>query len=547
MITINLEYEELEMLDRVLCGVFNGDYQLSFKVTNYLRRAVKEYEVPGVYKILYSLMYGGNANARRVLYKGNFSRELLLSQLDNSIVLFIRRRERQYEEYIKREELAFNLKSPKDIQEFAHYMYGETIKKYDDIVSYNVEEVESWMEELGKALKRRAVEEIYLNSGMILNSGMEFGKQFLIGTEDAIKYSKEEFINADKRYEVNDTDADRYTIDEINSPESMKEFEDRQRAMNGGEDDIYKEILPIKWGVNTSWSIRRRDIIVIVGEEGTGKTKYLIDTAYEALCNNIDVALVCTEIEKDVIFNMIIARMLYDKEKWELSETFLMSLRDLIKNCDVPSERREAEENLAKIEKHKVEFFSNPNHGALCLIQNMRYDYVEDKVSEFCKQHGDIRKEKILMIDSSSFLDKPEKIKYGDSSTTRTSIEEMMKDLVKSKADTGLATIITTHPSAEAAKDLSKGKTVTSARITADSSSLSKWGKTVILMSATEQMKKNNLINFRLNKGRYIGNPSVVLRRIVACNHYIYEEKNQIKDTTVEDLNSEELYRDMED
>ena len=321
--------EILEQLDKVLAGVFNGSFSTSRKITRALLRMLSTNEMPGPYKIIWNVIESLYARQGKFICKDTFDRQLFVYVLDQGINTVIRKHKYAFEDWIKRRNLQFDLKSVRGVKSFADFMYQLTLNKYDDIMQWSPDLAESYLQPLCEDLKKNALERGLVEISKVLSVGVDTKYGVMHGTEDALELMQVYGARIGQKYVLDDMLEQRYKMYCIDSIESDRKFKAETKFISSTGKEVFTPLYDMGLGP-LELTILVSDIVAIIGDEGVGKTKMLVDQVYRALRAGINALVVCTETAVSVMRTMILARHIYEQSKFQISETEIKQFEDMI-------------------------------------------------------------------------------------------------------------------------------------------------------------------------------------------------------------------------
>lgn len=532
---LELDEDILDILEHVLVGIFKGDFETSSKVTNYLMKVLSVSELDGAYKILFIIISGMDGYNHSIIYKDNFDSDLLTAILEKGITMLVAKHKDSFENYIKRKGLEYKLDNAKGVMEFTNFLYGETVRKYQSIMSLNENQVDMYLEKLADELRIKAIGEMLLKVGQVLTQSHKMGRELYYGPEAALEINRsmEAFIT--EKYALVSSKQQRYTITETDTYEKALQLERDEAVTRGGKNNMFEDLFDCHYGL-LNLSIMKGDIFSIIGDEGVGKTKALVEQVYYALQAGHNVLFVCTETKKIIIQNMIWARHIYEETGMQISEKELLRFPAMIDSEQDPRIKAEMEEDYAVFQDSIRNMYNKEKFGTLSLVQSAKYSEVKALVDTYAKEYSGT----IIAIDSISFLDST--VRASD----KENLDALMKDIEDCANDVGMTFLLTTHTSSDANKATAKGKTQIGVRIGAGSGHVTKISTLVVHIYTTPELERQNRYVFEGKKTRYRDKvtSTVIMERLGACNHYVYKDENQASTSAIDELSDEGRFLD---
>lgn len=525
-----------ELLDKCLVGILAGELDKAVTIRAYLRQAIHVEELNGAYRLIYEIFLNNRLFTASDVSKLQMDSNLFSNILDTGIDSYVKKNMKAFQDWITSTGMDFNFDSAKGVEDFTNFLYGQTIKTFREISENNPIQAEEYTISLARELKSRAINEMLGYIGEINSKGLMIGKTVLRGSDDAISMSNRLINYIDKRYSWQTIKAQKYTIDDIKDAESLKSFKERELENMGGKNLFFKHCYDMHLG-KLNLNAEVGDIITLVADEGTGKTKWLIDQIFYALSEGKNVMLICTETPKYTILAMLQARVVKHKLNFSISEREIIQLPSHIdgmyKIGDV-AQAQEYEDVLTQVEEAFTEWLNDEKTGTISLRQSATYYELYNLVREYQKDHyGDI-----IAIDSISFLDKSDM-----TSERRGYVDQLMETMKECGTNLHMTFLMTTHTGLDASKAYAKGKEVGN-RVASDSSTVTKLSTVILVMRTTPELKKDNLMILIGKKLRYRKDQinTIILERDPVANEYKYVEEKQLLLQSTDDITVDQKY-----
>lgn len=535
---VNLDMEEPELsevFDYVLCGIFTEETDMADKALAFVLKSIRMSEVKGPTKVLFYMLTSLNKLGIRNLSLRTLNVETIGCILENGLSKFIRKYSYDFNDWINKHGLDYSLDSLKGFSEFESFLFAQTIQKFNEITSLESNLV-LYMETLSNRMQEIASEQAIVYISSVLTKGEEIRfpkKEFLQGTNSCLDLMQRIPGYIRQRFCLDNSEEARYEMTSLDSFETATEMIENEKVRRASK-GFYETLYDTGFGT-LDLQIMREDIFAIIGDEGVGKTKLLVDQVYRALCAGNNVLLVCTETKKINMLYMLYARHINEMTGLEPSHVELLKFQSWIDSTTDLEIKRRMEEDYTEC-MSAIPSFYGKGMGTLTLVQSAKYDDFRDCAMRFSEKDGDI-----IAIDSISFLDKPSG-RYAPNE--KESIDSLMKDMEYLTTETGMTFIFTTHTSSEANKTLSKGKSNTGVRVGAGSGHVTKIATITILVSTTEELSPQEKFVFEAKKTRDRRSSvnSVIMLRNGNSNKYEFRKELQVTTEIEDGLSDEDLY-----
>lgn len=367
------------------------------------------------------------------------------------------------------------------------------------------------------ALKSAFVEHVSTHSvnvqNTILRNSVKIGRRQYHGYEDWIKYTATTVAEVRSRI----GDADNSNVASIDSLEgSLSLLSDLKNT--------YKTIA--KWGIpplDNYTPIMCYRLVVVVGNENIGKTKFAIDKAVNVMLSGGRVLYMCGESRKSKIYADIIVNYVY--KSFEHAEGYPIIIRPehiVDEDCD---------ENIRKVIRMSIDDISHNHLLALC--DSFSYETCYDElVQEYEKCKFDM-----VVIDHSCALSGS----VGTGSI-KDNVDKLAADCREFRKKYPVCVLVTSHPSTIAKEDISRDRASTGSP-TKGSQNLSTDADEVFFLRENETLRKQGLIRLENSKRRDAGcADDIILRKMFHVNAFAYEPELQA-DATKNDLERQEAIR----
>lgn len=368
------------------------------------------------------------------------------------------------------------------------------------------------------ALKAAFVEHVSINSiniqHAIMRNTIRIGRRRYHGYEDWLKYTGN--VVSEVRHRLTLAEDEDAAIDSVEGSLALLS-------------DLKNSFIPIAdWGIpplDNYTPILRHRLVVVVGQENIGKTKFVIDKAVNVMKAGRRVVYMCGETTKAKIYADIIVNYVY--KTYEMAAGYPMIIRpEHIISDDI-------DENVKKAIRMTIDTISHD--GLLVLKDSFDYSTCYDElVSEYEKQPFDM-----VVIDHSCALSGS----VGDGSV-KSNIDRLASDTREFRKKYPVCVLVTSHPSQLAKEDLVRDRASTGSP-TKGSQNLSTDADEVFFLRDNETLRKQGLIKLENTKRRNANCASdIILRKAYHVNAVIYDPELQA-DSEKENLERKEALRSL--
>lgn len=430
-------------------------------------------------------------------YKPKFTRKTFEDLLNVSIGEAVLRPEIRLVGYLQENGLDFDLKREEVFNNACQVLYGLCMDLYDRCFDLAEPSNEILNSEPGLrvAMSDCAAHQIVVIQSNILKcSGAKIGRESLNGFSDWLRYAGSAITELNSRLQL----ADKGSAFSLDSLQKSNEIL-----------SILKELQqPIAdWGIpelDDYTPILMHRLVVLVGLENIGKTKFCVDKAVNVLLANKRVAYMCGESVAATVYSSILINYIYKRY-------------GLIVNADHIANPEDCPEDVRKVIWMSIdEIVSSKN---LTFVDSFSYRTIyEDMQSVYEKSHFDL-----LVIDHSCAL----KDKIG---SLKENIDELAEKARDFKKDYPVCVLISSHPSSTAREALSKGAPITDSP-TKGSQGLSGEADEVFILRSNETLDKQGLLELEVFKRRAdaILN-KIILKKKFEVSALVYDENMQAVD-----------------
>jgi hypothetical protein len=425
----------------------------------------------------------------------SFSKETLIAILENNIQSVVRRDEIGIKEWLERNAYRSNLDIPEVFEETVQMLFNRTIDLYNTAIDYELSSAEaiSYLPALELSFLTNASEQSMITQSKILNRGVWDGKkrELLVGPNAWVDYVSSMALEISQRTQTVDTG---FVLDSVAKAEELIE---RLRA----------NCVPLaEYGippVDMETPILQHRYVVLVGEEGIGKTILAMSWVVNLLLENKRVCVFSGENDESKTF---VAGILpcYILKKYGLFITYQMIL-----------DREHLEVDKQKIIAMSIVELTEG--GNLRMVSGMNYYNVYQTMKNVYDAHGF----DAWIIDHSLALDGG-----GD---FQTKLFHMSLDIKNFRKKYPVYVLVLSHTSSSAkAATKSEKKSITESP-TKYSGFLSADADEVFVLYSTEELYKKNLLGFINYKRR--GAAKLVnhyfLTKLFAYSSFRYESEMQ--------------------
>jgi hypothetical protein len=276
--------------------------------------------------------------------------------------------------------------------------------------------------------------------------------------------------------------------------------------------------------------------VTLVADEGTGKTRIVVDQAYRALIAGSNVVIVCGETDSYKMKKFIEARHI-----WSLYNR-QFSLFELNNPDNIDADNDNIKEELQNmIVAATIDLYDNKRYGKLTLIQNLVYETCEEQLKEEYKNSPF----DVVFIDHVAALDKNGRYVNGERLVNaQDRITHLFQVEDRLAKELNVAFVNTSHTNNDASAAIRRGKE-TGVRIGGQSAATTKYASIAILISQTADLKKTDQIIMEFKKIRDhepITHPIVLNRNGSNYHQYLEEMQYLVNGEVLSNDEIESLY-----
>lgn len=256
--------------------------------------------------------------------------------------------------------------------------------------------------------------------------------------------------------------------------------------------------------------ILRHRLVVIVGKENIGKTKFVVDQAVNVILSGHKVVMMCGESHKSAVFGAVMINYVYKKYGISIRAEHLAAPE----LC--PDEVR-------KVIGMSVDEISSEGLMTLCDAFNYA-TYYNELCTLYDKLHFDV-----VIVDHSCAL-----VGSVGNGSVKDKVDRLAEDSRRFKKKYPVCVMVTSHPSVASKESAKKGQT-TEDSPTKGSQNLSTEADELFFLRDNETLRKQNLIMLENTKRRdasLIIEP-IILRKRFDVSAFIYDETLQGRETAM--------------
>lgn len=527
--------EQQDMLDTIFSSILpheNCDAVMSGQVIDELNKFIVFKDLYGIYYVIWLLIKNLEVvNLYRSGYTGGLKEDILEKSLQVSLQDLIQREAFDAERYFSDYGQTFNLSIPAEKQDALNFVYTSIMNKYNEWFERKVSTVDGLatvpvlLQDMQQSMAAMAIS----LQGQILMDGIRYNGRFYQGYSDWLSFGTMIQNEIQSRFTKGSL-SKRHAFTEINGYETSLKY-DKENAT---------EIRPLWYmgfePIDNRFPICSHDIVTLVADEGTGKTRIVVDQAYRALRAGNNTVIVCGETDKYKIKKYIEARHIWDMYERQFSIRELTN-PDLISVND-DTEREELQNMIVSA---TIDLYDNPRYGKLTLIQSLEYEDIESSLREEHRRNP----YDVVFIDHVAALDANGRYVHGErlnNINDRITHLFRVEDVLAKELNVGF--INTAHTNNDTASAIRRGKE-TGVRVGGQSAATTKYASIAILITQPVDMKQQDQIIIEFKKIRDhepIVFPLVISRNGANCHSYEEELQYLVKGETLDNESLEELY-----
>lgn len=508
--------------DEELCGVVNAFISAllphdNFNVSNFstilqcLQRYIHLDEfVLGHRLILDTLSQLDKLRVSMPEFVPRLDRSVMESLLEANMYDTVTRTDLGIYEWLVYEGLSTNLSVPTDKSVACQKLYEMTVDLYDECFALQVssDEILNREPELKAGFLRHLSTQCVNTQIEIVQNGVKFGRKRYQGSQDWLDYTTK--MATEIQVRLDDDDSGRVL--------QLDSLEASYKLLHG----IQELLIPIaNYGIpeiDMYTPILRHRLVVVVGAENIGKTKFAIDQTVNVINAGGKVAYMCGETNKAKVFMDIVINYVWKKFG------IIIRASDLANPEACPDDVR-------KIIGIAVDTIASSGCLSMCDAFNYGTLYTE-LVALYERTSFDM-----VIIDHSCAL-----VGTVGGGSVKEKIDKLAEDCRNFKKKFPVCVMVTSHPST-AGKETAKKDKSTNDSPTKGSQNLSTEADEVFYLRDTETLAKQDLIMLENTKRRDAGRviTPVILRKQFAVSAFVYEPAMQKGESVVSAQREEAL------
>lgn len=534
--------ETLIVLDEVLSGIVNSSGAEDTKVLKsregLINRLMTVIDIDECSDFYYVVMEYMNRLIRMQTLNPDLTIELSKTGIKSYLQVNARRlikvKDVNIEALAQDNGVTFNLNIAEHEQRARNFLFTYCMKKIEELESLKISLIDAMikLDALYESVMTDYSHYCIHTEAMILEGAVNINREIYSGSEGYFKFLQYAMGKHEQRKSKWMNDKENYLM-----IESVEEY---NKINSKAGEDVYEVAKFNIEPFDEVGSIMAGDIMTLIGDEGTGKTNYMINLATPILMKGNSVIVMCGESKKIKILNMFLSRFIYLTTGYKIHWTELLG--------DMPN--IEDENMRAIIRDCRYKLFEDDSYGKIQLVQKFSYSYYYDEIVKIIRANPD-KKFEFVAIDHTDKLDRGEyNASIGALKDGRVSVNALYNWILDLKMQFNLTHLMLAHTGSEAASLIAKGKDV-GKRIGATSSATSKDADIVLHLESGPSLEKKKLVKAVFKKFREIDITlfkPVILKKDFSCCNYIYTEELQAelgeqsdKELAISDGDIEEL------
>lgn len=494
---------------------YNGDYFA--EILDSITKLVRIDEMSCSYEVLMTVL----TKMRTITvvhqeYRPRLDRAQFDIFLGSSIPDYIDNDSRKVTSWLADLGVMVNLEIPKDLDTAKSTLYQASMELYDTCFQLQIDSSSypALLVSLKDAFKTNAIMEGQMVQRKILSNGIWIGRRNFKGSDDWLDYTTS--YSNEIRTRLNDTLNDNLTIlDSLDKAEQLLQKNKDQSISLGNygipELDDYTPML-------------RHRLVVLVAQTNTGKTIEACNLASTLLIEGRRVVFMCGESLDNQITNRILPSYIKKTRGLYVSETQILGREEM----------SEEQHRLVRVALKEITESGN-------LIFNKTFTY--DNVGQELRELYAAKPFDAVFIDHSAALSKaPGSKLFGE----KDCIDQEAIQLREFKLAYPVYIFVTSHPSSDASKELTKLKRVESDSPTRSSGVLSKEADELFVLYKTPELDKQDKVGMQICKRRLARCPRnhIFLKADYAAQMFNYSDKDQAMDDSI--VQREKIIGDIE-
>lgn len=344
--------------------------------------------------------------------------------------------------------------------------------------------------ELAEVFKQEASLQLINTQAAILRGSERIGRKLYSGAEDSLKYC-EIAITEIRNRTTTGQQSNVITLDSL----------ERVNYVLNETKIIFDKIAD--WGIpplDKGTPILRHRLVVVVGDEGTGKTHFAIDKAVNVVLAGKKVLYMCGETKPGKIYYLLLKNYIWKKFG------VIVRSEDILYPDDCPPD-------IAKV--IKIAILETVNGGSFSFAEAFSYNTLDSEM----QAKYDENKFDLVVIDHSMAL----KGTVGDGSM-HTKVSTLSEACLSFKNRNPVCVLVCSHTSTASKTLLAKGESPTNST-TKGSNDLSADADEVFTLSPNPSLDKQGLIKFINSKRRDFSRlvDPILLRKMFEVSAFIYD------------------------
>lgn len=358
----------------------------------------------------------------------------------------------------------------------------------------------SYESELREAFKSCVSQQSVNTQIEIIRGDVRIGRNHFRGFDGWMEYSG--VILAELNSRLSNADGNNTVI--VNSIEASAKLLSSMR-------DYYAPIA--NWGIpeiDRYTPISKHRLVVVVGKENVGKTKFAVNAAVNVLLEGKKVAYMCGETEQAVVYTDIIINYIFKKYGYVLLPKHVYDVED-------------EPEEIRKVVGMTIDTLIS--HDLLVLQESFSYANCYEEINTLY----DTTKFDVLFIDHSCALTGT----VGDGSL-KAKVDKLADDVMQFRKHKPVCIVVNSHPSSQAKERDNHGKNINDSA-TKGSQDLSVNADEVYMLRSNEMLTKQGLLrldNIKRRGAAIIVDP-IILRKKFEVSALIYDESVQAVDNVL--------------
>lgn len=472
------------------------------------------------FKLEYRLLVDALSNLNRIRvsfaeYEPRLTRESFQSLVSISIGDAILRPEMGVKDWLQYEGMSSNLKVETVKEETCQRLYARAMDLYDDCFDLQIPSSDAMnhMMELRAAFIAHVGVQSVNTQSLIIRHEVRVGRKKLCGFEDWMQYVALSVAEIQERL-AESCEERTVVLDSMENSLSLLH-------------ELKNFFIPIaNYGIpeiDRFTPILRHRLVVVVGKENIGKTKFAIDKAVNVLMTDKKVVYMCGETQKAKVYADIIINYVFKKYQVILRPEHVAS-------------PEECPEDIQKIIGMTIDELVNGQRLILCDAFSYGTLYEE------LKNLYDVHTFDVCVIDHSCAL----KGSTGDGSL-KDKIDKLSTDVRTFRKEYPVCIMITSHPSTTAKESDNRGKQTVDSP-TKGSQNLSTDADEVFVLRDNPTLQKQGLVMLENTKRRDANRvlDYIILRKRFDASAFVYDAADQAADNELS-VSKQEAIRILEE